>query len=213
MASPSVWAAFGQVGPCGLYQPCVHRIFPLRRLPDPPEPRAARRRRDRRRPAAGAGRRRHRQDPRADHPLRPHPADRPRLPQPGPGRHLHQQGGARDARTGLAPSSAEPAEGLWLGTFHALCARMLRRHAEQVGLSSNFTILDTDDQLRLLKQVMEAERIDTKRWAPAGADGGDPALEGSRPDAGARSRRTRTPTSPTAARARSMPPIRSGCAR
>jgi DNA helicase-2/ATP-dependent DNA helicase PcrA len=59
-----------------------------------------------------------------------------------------------------------PAEGLWLGTFHALCARMLRRHAAQVGLSGNFTILDTDDQLRLLKQVMEAERIDTKRWAP-----------------------------------------------
>jgi DNA helicase-2/ATP-dependent DNA helicase PcrA len=43
---------------------------------------------------------------------------------------------------------------------------MLRRHAAQVGLSGNFTILDTDDQLRLLKQVMEAERIDTKRWAP-----------------------------------------------
>ena len=43
---------------------------------------------------------------------------------------------------------------------------MLRRHAEQVGLTSNFTILDTDDQLRLLKQVMEAERVDTKRWAP-----------------------------------------------
>jgi DNA helicase-2/ATP-dependent DNA helicase PcrA len=59
-----------------------------------------------------------------------------------------------------------PAEGLWLGTFHALCARMLRRHAPLVGLNSNFNILDTDDQLRLLKQVMEAARIDTKRWAP-----------------------------------------------
>ena len=59
-----------------------------------------------------------------------------------------------------------PAEGLWLGTFHALCARMLRRHAELVGLTSGFTILDSDDQLRLLKQVMEAAHIDTKRWVP-----------------------------------------------
>jgi DNA helicase-2/ATP-dependent DNA helicase PcrA len=59
-----------------------------------------------------------------------------------------------------------PAEGLWLGTFHALCARMLRRHAELVGLQSNFSILDTDDQMRLLKQVMEAARLDTKRWQP-----------------------------------------------
>ena len=41
---------------------------------------------------------------------------------------------------------------------------MLRRHAEHVGLTSNFTILDTDDQMRLLKQVMETDRIDTKRW-------------------------------------------------
>ncbi|MCM8557328.1 ATP-dependent helicase [Sphingomicrobium sediminis] len=52
----------------------------------------------------------------------------------------------------------------WLGTFHSVCARMLRRHAELVGLQNNFTIIDTDDQLRLLKQLMEAERIDVKRW-------------------------------------------------
>ena len=56
------------------------------------------------------------------------------------------------------------AEGMWLGTFHALAARMLRRHAELVGLKSNFTILDADDQLRLLKQLMQAENIDTGRW-------------------------------------------------
>ena len=56
------------------------------------------------------------------------------------------------------------AEGIWLGTFHALAARMLRRHAELVGLKSNFTILDSDDQLRLLKQLMQAENIDTGRW-------------------------------------------------
>jgi len=73
---------------------------------------------------------------------------------------------AREMRERVGAILGRPAEGLWLGTFHALCARMLRRHAAQVGLSGNFTILDTDDQLRLLKQVMEAERIDTKRWAP-----------------------------------------------
>ncbi len=56
------------------------------------------------------------------------------------------------------------AEGVWLGTFHSLCVRILRRHAEAVGLKSNFTILDSDDQLRLLKQVMEAEHVDTKKW-------------------------------------------------
>jgi DNA helicase-2/ATP-dependent DNA helicase PcrA len=69
-------------------------------------------------------------------------------------------------RERLAVILGEPAEGLWLGTFHALCARMLRRHAEHVGLTSNFTILDADDQIRLLKQIMEAERVDTKRWSP-----------------------------------------------
>ncbi len=74
---------------------------------------------------------------------------------------------AREMRERVATLLGEPAEGLWLGTFHALCARMLRRHADHVGLASNFTILDTDDQLRLLKQVMEAERVDTKRWVPA----------------------------------------------
>ena len=73
---------------------------------------------------------------------------------------------AREMRERVATMLSEPAEGLWLGTFHALCARMLRRHAEHVGLTSSFNILDTDEQLRLLKQVMEAARIDTKRWTP-----------------------------------------------
>ena len=73
---------------------------------------------------------------------------------------------AREMRERVGAILGQPAEGLWLGTFHALCARMLRRHAQLAGLQSNFTILDTDDQLRLLKQVMEAGRIDTKRWAP-----------------------------------------------
>ena len=73
---------------------------------------------------------------------------------------------AREMRERVGAILGHPAEGLWLGTFHALCARMLRRHAQLAGLQSNFTILDTDDQLRLLKQVMEAGRIDPKRWAP-----------------------------------------------
>ena len=52
----------------------------------------------------------------------------------------------------------------WLGTFHSIGARMLRRNAELVGLKSNFTILDADDQLRLMKQLIEAANIDDKRW-------------------------------------------------
>jgi DNA helicase II / ATP-dependent DNA helicase PcrA len=73
---------------------------------------------------------------------------------------------AREMRERVGAILGRPVEGLWLGTFHALCARMLRRHAELVGLMPNFTILDADDQLRLLKQVMEAERVDAKRWVP-----------------------------------------------
>jgi DNA helicase-2/ATP-dependent DNA helicase PcrA len=57
-------------------------------------------------------------------------------------------------------------DGWWLGTFHSLAARMLRRHAELVGLQSNFTILDPDDQQRLIKQVMETYQIDVKKSPP-----------------------------------------------
>ena len=59
-----------------------------------------------------------------------------------------------------------PVEGWWLGTFHSLAARMLRNHAERVGLTSNFTILDADDQIRLVKQLMEARNLDTKKSPP-----------------------------------------------
>ena len=52
----------------------------------------------------------------------------------------------------------------WLGTFHSVAAKMLRRHAELVGLQSNYTIIDTDDQLRLLKQLIQANELDEKRW-------------------------------------------------
>jgi DNA helicase-2/ATP-dependent DNA helicase PcrA len=52
----------------------------------------------------------------------------------------------------------------WLGTFHSIGVKILRRHAEMVGLKSDFTILDVDDQVRLLKQLLQAENIDEKRW-------------------------------------------------
>jgi len=72
---------------------------------------------------------------------------------------------AREMRERTGRMIGAAVEGMpWLGTFHAIAARMLRRHAELVGLQSNFTILDTDDQLRLLKQLIVAEGIDEKRW-------------------------------------------------
>jgi DNA helicase-2/ATP-dependent DNA helicase PcrA len=57
-----------------------------------------------------------------------------------------------------------PIEGWWVGTFHALGARILRRNAEPVGLKPNFTILDVDDQVRVLKQLLQAEGTDERRW-------------------------------------------------
>ncbi|MEM9638003.1 MAG: UvrD-helicase domain-containing protein, partial [Pseudomonadota bacterium] len=72
---------------------------------------------------------------------------------------------AREMKNRVGAMLGQPAEGMpWLGTFHAICVKLLRRHAELVGLKSNFTILDTDDQLRLLKQLVAAEGIDDKRW-------------------------------------------------
>ncbi len=74
---------------------------------------------------------------------------------------------AREMKERVGKIIGEQVEGLpWLGTFHSIAAQILRRHAELVGLKSTFTILDTDDQLRLLKQILEAEGIDTKRWTP-----------------------------------------------
>jgi len=72
---------------------------------------------------------------------------------------------AREMKMRVATLLGQPAEGMpWLGTFHSICVKLLRRHAELVGLKTNFTILDTDDQLRLLKQLVAAENIDDKRW-------------------------------------------------
>jgi DNA helicase-2/ATP-dependent DNA helicase PcrA len=79
---------------------------------------------------------------------------------------------AREMRERVGRMIGDAVEGMpWLGTFHAIAAKMLRRHAELVGLQSNFTILDTDDQLRLMKQLIQAEGIDDKRW-PARQLGG-----------------------------------------
>ncbi|WP_170581494.1 ATP-dependent helicase [Ruegeria arenilitoris] len=72
---------------------------------------------------------------------------------------------AREMKERVGRLLGQPAEGMpWLGTFHSICVKLLRRHAELVGLKSNFTILDTDDQLRLLKQLVQAANIDDKRW-------------------------------------------------
>ena len=74
---------------------------------------------------------------------------------------------AREMKLRIGRMMGEAVEGMpWLGTFHSVCAKLLRRHAELVGLKSNFTILDTDDQLRLMKQLIRAADIDEKRWPP-----------------------------------------------
>ncbi|MBI1339113.1 AAA family ATPase [bacterium] len=74
---------------------------------------------------------------------------------------------AREMRERTLALVGADAEGLrWLGTFHSVAAQILRRHPELVGLKSGFTVLDTDDQLRLIKQILEAENIDVKRWTP-----------------------------------------------
>lgn len=74
---------------------------------------------------------------------------------------------AREMRERVATHLGQPGEGMpWLGTFHSICAKMLRRHAELVGLQSNYTIIDTDDQLRLIKQLIADNEIDEKRWPP-----------------------------------------------
>ncbi len=71
---------------------------------------------------------------------------------------------AREMRERVTVLVGPTAEAIWLGTFHALGVRILRRHSELIGVKSNFTILDSDDQLRLLKQIMEADNTDPKKW-------------------------------------------------
>ena len=72
---------------------------------------------------------------------------------------------AREMKERIGKLVGSGVEGMpWLGTFHSIGARILRRHAELVGLKSDFTILDTDDQIRLIKQLIEVENLDEKRW-------------------------------------------------
>jgi DNA helicase-2/ATP-dependent DNA helicase PcrA len=72
---------------------------------------------------------------------------------------------AREMKLRLGHMLGQAVEGMpWLGTFHSIGGRILRTHAEMVQLKSNFTVLDVDDQVRLLKQLLQAENIDDKRW-------------------------------------------------
>src|ERR1700692_4822516 len=72
---------------------------------------------------------------------------------------------AREMKLRVGQMVGEAVEGMpWLGTFHSIGVKILRRHAELVGLKTNFTILDVDDQIRLIKQLLQAEDIDEKRW-------------------------------------------------
>jgi ATP-dependent DNA helicase UvrD/PcrA len=72
---------------------------------------------------------------------------------------------AREMKERIAVFVGGNVEGIsWLGTFHSICVKILRKHAELVGLKSSFSILDTDDQIRLIKQIIRAEGLDDKRW-------------------------------------------------
>ena len=118
---------------------------------------------------------------------------------------------AREMKKRVGVLVGEAVEGMpWLGTFHSIGVKLLRRHAELAGLKSGFTILDTDDQVRLMRQIIQAEGLDDKRWAPRSFAADDRRLE----EQGAR-RPTRFPRatpapSPTARAASSTRPTRSG---
>src|SRR5437763_15319340 len=72
---------------------------------------------------------------------------------------------AREMKHRLGQMLGHAVEGMpWLGTFHSIGGRILRTHAELAQLKSNFTVLDVDDQVRLLKQLLQADNIDDKRW-------------------------------------------------
>src|SRR5512136_2055101 len=72
---------------------------------------------------------------------------------------------AREMKVRVGQMVGQIVEGMpWLGTFHSIGVKILRRHAELVGLKNNFTILDVDDQIRLIKMILEVEKLDEKRW-------------------------------------------------
>ena len=74
---------------------------------------------------------------------------------------------AKEMKTRVQELIGAISDSVWLGTFHGLCVKILRKHAECVGLKSNFTILDEDDQKRLIKQILELLSIDEKKYPPA----------------------------------------------
>jgi DNA helicase-2/ATP-dependent DNA helicase PcrA len=116
---------------------------------------------------------------------------------------------AREMKNRVGGALGQPVEGMpWLGTFHAICVKLLRRHAELVGLKSNFTILDTDDQVRLLKQLIQAEGID-ENAGPRGSCRPSSTAGRTAPDAGQDAPRPKRGPS-TAGRRRSMRNTRSG---
>jgi DNA helicase-2/ATP-dependent DNA helicase PcrA len=74
---------------------------------------------------------------------------------------------AKEMQTRVSKMLGSAATGLsWLGTFHSICAKILRKHATAANLNSNFTIIDTDDQTRLIKNICKSENIDIKQLAP-----------------------------------------------
>ncbi|MBS3803775.1 MAG: DNA helicase II [Oleiphilaceae bacterium] len=73
---------------------------------------------------------------------------------------------AREMRSRIEQMLNLPSRGLWLGTFHGIAHRLLRSHAKDAGLPENFQVLDSDDQLRLVKRVMREMEIDESRWPP-----------------------------------------------
>ena len=73
---------------------------------------------------------------------------------------------AREMRERVAKLLGGDIGNMWIGTFHSICAKMLRRHAKLIGFESNFTILDDDDQIRLLKKILKDLNIDEKKWTP-----------------------------------------------
>ena len=74
---------------------------------------------------------------------------------------------AKEMQTRVSKMLGSAATGLsWLGTFHSICAKILRKHATAANLNSNFTIIDTDDQIRLIKNICKSENIDIKKISP-----------------------------------------------
>lgn len=78
---------------------------------------------------------------------------------------------AREMKERVAKILERDVSGMWIGTFHSVCAKMLRKHADVLGFKTNFTILDSDDQIRLTKQILKSMDIDEKRWSAKNIQG------------------------------------------